>query len=140
MFMNEEYNKKDSLNFTKYKMVDLPGSKTTRNTKPMMVDLLMQHLDSRNIIFYYELLQAQLEFCNLKRDIKIEIEEQLRNFSKHKKHSRDPEIGTRITFHGKSHGGNDDFVMGIMINLYNALLFFTKEQYKNERKEIYLFE
>ena len=137
--MNEEHSKRDSLNYSKYKMTDLPGSKTTRNTKPMMVELLMQHLDSHNIIFYYDFIQAQIEFCNLKRDIKIEIEEQLRNFSKHKKLSKDPEIGTKITYHGKSHGGNDDFPMGIMINLYNALLFFTKDQYKNERKELYLF-
>lgn len=133
MFINDLHNAKirDQIN---YKMVDLPGSKTTRETKPLMVEMLIKNLKQNNIVFYYELIQAQYDLCNLKH-IKNEIADQMKSFSKIKIMSQDPEIGTKIIYHGKAQGGNDDFVMGMMINIFNASRFFTEEQFKNERKK-----
>lgn len=130
MFINDPHKLKDKSN---YKMVDLPGSKTTRETKPLMVDMLIKKLKKNTIVFYYDLIQAQYDLCNLKH-IKNEIADQMKSFSKIKIVSQDPEIGTKIIYHGKSQGGNDDFVMGIMINIYNASRFFIEDIFKNERK------
>ena len=133
MFMNENYSSKLKEK-SNYKMVDLPGSRTTRETKPLMVEMLIKKLKKNNIVFYFDLIQAQVDLCNLKH-IKIEIADQMKSFSKIKIMSNDPDIGTKIIYHGKSQGGNDDFVMGIMINIYNASRFFIEDQFKNERKK-----
>lgn len=133
MFINDPHNVKNREK-TNYKMVDLPGSKTTRETKPLMVEMLIKKLKKNNIVFYYDLIQAQYDLCNLKH-IKNEIADQMKSFSKIKIVSQDPEIGTKIIYHGKAQGGNDDFPMGIMINIYNATRFFIEDQFKNERRK-----
>ena len=101
--MNELHDAKSKN--TNYKMVDLPGSKTTRYTKPIMVNMLIKKLKKNNIVFYYDFIQSQIDFCNLKVDIKSEFESQMKSFSMIKIVSNDPEIGTKVIYHGKSAGG-----------------------------------
>lgn len=135
VFMNELDKKKSSSNT---KMKDLPGSVTTKNTKQLMVLDLIKVLTSKKIIFYYDFIVSQNEFTNLTIPIKAELINQFRSFSKIKKQSNNPEVGTEIFYNGKIKQGNDDFVMGILINLASAKRFFIEDQFKCERKNDYI--
>lgn len=137
VFMNE-LDKKKSL--TNSKMKDLPGSLTTRNTKNLMVEDLIKVLISKKIIFYYDFIVSENEFSNLTIPIKEELISQFRAFSKIKKESNNPEVGTEIFYNGKIKKGNDDFVMGILINLASAKRFFIEDQFKCERKKDYIID
>jgi len=110
-----------------------PGVKTTRYNKPIMVELLIKVLRARNIIFYHTFIISQPEFTFTTSNIKDDYMKQMRAFSRIQKISNDPEIGTQIIYNGKTHGGNDDYVMVTMLNLKMAQKFFEDLKYQNER-------
>ncbi len=132
MFMNEDgISSKNSKSLT-----EGPGVKTTRYNKPIMVELLIKVLRTRNIIFYHTFMISQPEFTFTQTNIKDEYMKQMRAFSRIQKISNDPEIGTQIIYNGKTHGNNDDYVMVTMLNLKMAQKFFEDMKYQNERLNV----
>lgn len=131
MFMNEDgISSKNSKSLT-----EGPGVKTTRYNKPIMVELLIKVLRSRNIIFFHTFIISQPGLAFI-QNLKEEYMKQMRAFSRIQKLSNDAEIGTQIIYNGKTHGNNDDCVMVTMLNLKMAQKFFEDAKYKNERMDV----
>lgn len=131
-FLNDEYSQSDK-NHLKFKMKDLPGSLTTKHTRPEMVRLLKSIFENKKIIFYQEFIVSCEAYSNLKISVKEELINQIKSFVKEKYVSKDPEIGTLVKYHGKIRGGNDDFPMAIMINIYKAQKFYILKKVQNEK-------
>lgn len=128
LFMNE-----DSPKNSKNKLIEAPGFRTTKDTKPIMVELFIKVLRSKNIIFYQEFIISKKEFTFTQIPLKDEYHKQMKSFSRIQIISKNPEIGTTIIYNGKTHGGNDDLVMCTLLNIIMAGKFFEDERYKNER-------
>jgi len=131
-FLNDEYAPSNK-NYQTYKMKDLPGSLTSKHTRPEMVRLLKNIFENKKIIFYQDFIVSQEAYSNLKISVKEELINQIKSFVKEKYFSKDPEVGTLVKYHGKIRGGNDDFVMAMMICIYKSQKFFTLKNLQNER-------
>jgi hypothetical protein len=130
LFMNES----DSLSGGLRKNVasDLPGSRTTRLNKPIMVEKTKIMLREGRIIFYDNFVVSHPDLFP-QRCIKDEIITHLKNFRKNLIFSNSSTKGYEgaiIAYSGKKNGSNDDFVMALMINILMFLEFIRSNTYK----------
>lgn len=126
IFMNEDNNKGAAVH------CDLPGSITTRKNKPEMVAVLLEHYFKKaRIVFSREFISAEAEYSSID-NIHGEFITQLRAFSKKKKQvkARDGTFEFEIYYSGKISGGNDDFVLCLLIGVYNHGKFFSQRKYQ----------
>lgn len=130
-FMTEDKNKND-LGHT------LPGSVTTHTNKLESVNILTQnYLKKNKIVFYQDFVVAASEGAETTSGINVkkEFERQLRDFARIKKYkdARDGSKYVEFSYHGKSSGCNDDFVMTLLIAVRMHKIFWEKEKYANLR-------
>ena len=111
---------------------DLPGSLTTRRTKPEMVILLIEdYMKKQKLVFFRDFVVAEWE-SSVVDDVKAEFVKQMRNFLRKKKatNQRDGSVIFETFYTGKHNGGTDDFVLTLMIGVYMHQRFFTNEKYR----------
>ncbi len=124
MMMNEDTIHKGGVS------VDLPGSRTTRMNKPLMVDMLRVALRENRIIFYRRFVVSQPDYATCS-DVKEEMITQLKSFCRILKENKmNPSAANTITYDGKGGGGQDDFVITIMLSILMRSVFYTKSKYQ----------
>jgi len=106
---------------------------TNHKTKKESVTMLIEsYFKKKKIVFYHNFFNAEHEYSAVD-DIKSECISQLRNFSQKRviNKEKDGTLQAEIYYSGK-HGGtrNDDFVMALLIVIYNHKIFFTNPYYK----------
>jgi hypothetical protein len=93
-----------------------PGSATDKKTRPIMVTTMFNILEKKTIIFFQDFIVSQKASSNL-LDVKAEIKNQFSSFSRQTIYKPDR---TKVKYHGKIKGSNDDFVLAILINIFCA--------------------
>lgn len=125
IFMNEDNNPG-----SQYRN-DLPGSLTTRTNKPEMVECLIEdYFKKRRIVFHRDFIVAEPEYSTV-NDVQGEFVRQLRNFCCKRKECRARDGSTYFEkfYLGKIGGGNDDFVLALLIGVYMHRQFFSNRKY-----------
>jgi hypothetical protein len=106
---------------------DLPGSITTRKKKLEMIHILIEeYMKEDNIRFNANFIVSQDEYSCVD-DVYSEVVKELRTFCKKKKLRRDPDGSNifEIVYTGKPpHGSNDDFVLTLLMLVYQHKRFF----------------
>ena len=126
IFMNEDNNPGSAFRN------DLPGSITTRSNKPEMVTCLIEdYFKKRRIVFYRDFIVAESDYSVLE-DIQGEYVKQLRGFCRKRKECRARDGSTYFeTFYlGKIQGGNDDYVLALLIGVFMRRRFFSNPKYR----------
>lgn len=126
IFMTEDNDKGSAYQY------DLPGSITTRRSKPQMVTLLIEdYMKKQRLVFYHDFIVAEWEYAVVD-NIKNEFIKQMRGFLKKKKamRQRDGTILYETFYSGKHNGQNDDFVLTLMIGIFMRERFFKNEKYR----------
>jgi hypothetical protein len=115
---------------------DLPGSITTHNKKLEMVDILINtYLQQNRICFHQPFIVSQEDIAGVE-SVQLEVVSQLRGFKKRRKHKfdADDQVVCQIIYTGKEPAGkNDDFVMALLIAVYNYREFMRLEKYRPYR-------
>jgi hypothetical protein len=124
-FMTQVDNKNSSIRR------DVPGSMTTGKNKPIMAKLLIDYMKNGHIVFCKDFVVCELELCPF-ADTQKEVVSHLRNFCLRRKpiKARDGTIIYERHFSGKFNGHDDDFVLAIMIALFNHGVFFSDKRYR----------
>lgn len=113
---------------------DMPGSVTTKQNKPIMIDILKRSLELGHVVFADPFITADESTGNT-RDIRKEFINQMYNFARITVTRINPDGSpyVRIYHSGKAAGGNDDFVIALALGLYMRGIFLEKEKYEHLR-------
>ena len=129
MFMTE-----DSSGRGRGRQRDLPGSVTTHRKKLEMVHILSHDYLKRGLIgFAHGFVVAERESCRVP-DVQLEIVKHTRNFRKQRIYTTDAEGAPQceVIFTGKKTGDkNDDFIMALLLAVYNRQIFFESDAYSH---------
>jgi hypothetical protein len=106
-----------------------PGSRTSVENKPEMVEMLKKYLDGGRILVHRDFVVSQPEYSRY-TDVQEQMIKELRGFTKFTiLNPRNPAQRARVSYHGKINGGQDDFVMSLAINIFTHGIFMTDERY-----------
>ena len=112
--------------------LDMPGSILTHKKKLEMVSLLINsYLRTRRICFHTPFVVARDDLSEL--NPRKEIVDQMRGFCEKRKIKFDPDGGviTVISYTGKEPvGKNDDFVICVMMAVFQHKLFWADRRYQ----------
>jgi hypothetical protein len=105
-----------------------PGSRTDKKNRPDMITAMKEIIENKTIIFYQDFIVSN--YISNVANIKEEIKDQFKTFSRETIPKNDPEGKDKYRFHGKLKGKNDDFVLAILINIHCAVKIMTDQRYK----------
>ena len=105
-----------------------PGSRTDKKNRKKMIDGIQSILEKKAIIFFQKFVISN--YISNVANVKEEIKDQFRTFSREIIIQNDPEKKNKIRYHGKIKGKNDDFVLATIINMDCAVKIMSNPRYK----------
>lgn len=128
VFMTED---NDRASTTPY---DMPGSVTTKQNKPIMINILKRHLELGHVVFSDPFITADESTGNT-RDIRKEFINEMYNFARITvtRVEQDGSPSVKIFHSGKAAGGNDDFVIALALGLFMRAIFLEDDKYEHLR-------
>jgi hypothetical protein len=106
-----------------------PGTRTSVDNKPEMIDMLKKYLDSGRVLVHKNFVVSQPEY-SLYPDVQDQMLKELRGFTEFTiLYPRDAAKRPKVIYHGKINGGRDDFVMSLAINVFTFGIFMTDARY-----------
>lgn len=107
-----------------------PGSRTTAQNKPAMIEMLKERMQQRDLLVHARFVVPSRQVCQYDDPFR-EVVSQLRSFMRiAHPNLRDPDKRTVISYSGKAGGGKDDLVMSLADNLFHHGIFVTSERYR----------
>jgi hypothetical protein len=105
-----------------------------QNKREAVTMLIESYFKKKKIVFYDRFFNAEYQYC-LVDNIEKECVSQLRNFNQKRviTNGKDGTPKCEIFYSGKHGGKNDDFVMALLIGIYNHRVFFKSEKYRYYR-------
>lgn len=97
----------------------------------MVIMLTEDYLKKKRIVFYDQFFTTEQEYSAID-DVKGECINQLRKFNQKRvmNKNKDGTVSCEIFYSGKYGGGNDDFVLSLLIGIYNHKKFWNNSKYR----------